>query len=130
MPKRKRLPISVEDQATVYFRDKWLCKYCRRPVILHLALKWLVRLVHSRIAGVDPAYWDDHWRRDKAPLLDELAASVDHKVALSDGGEGYIHLFGTSREAVFRNLGILQEQLLRKGLNLNSSKTKIAEETC
>ena len=37
-----------------------------------------------------------------------------------------IRLFGTSREAVLRNLGILQEQLLRKGLNLNSSKTKIA----
>jgi hypothetical protein len=39
-----------------------------------------------------------------------------------------IRLFGTSRDAVLQHLGILQEQLLRKGLNLNSSKTKIAED--
>ncbi len=38
-----------------------------------------------------------------------------------------IRLFGSSRQEVLQHLRILQEQLLRKGLNLNSSKTEIAE---
>lgn len=39
-----------------------------------------------------------------------------------------MRLFGNSRQTVLQNLRILQEQLLRKGLNLNSSKTRIAED--
>lgn len=39
-----------------------------------------------------------------------------------------IRLFGNSRREVLQNLRVLQEQLLRKGLNLNSSKTEIAED--
>jgi hypothetical protein len=39
-----------------------------------------------------------------------------------------MRLFGNSRQEVLQNLRILQEQLLRKGLNLNSSKTEIAED--
>ena len=39
-----------------------------------------------------------------------------------------IRLFATSRQNVLENLRVLQEQLLRKGLNLNASKTKIAED--
>ncbi|HBA38587.1 MAG TPA: hypothetical protein DCZ05_02240 [Deltaproteobacteria bacterium] len=39
-----------------------------------------------------------------------------------------IRLFGSSRQQVLYHLRILQEQLLRKGLNLNSSKTEIAED--
>jgi hypothetical protein len=38
-----------------------------------------------------------------------------------------IRIFGQTRSEVVRQLRILQEQLLRKGLNLNSSKTEIAE---
>ncbi len=38
-----------------------------------------------------------------------------------------IRIFATSREAATRAMLILQEHLLRKGLNLNGSKTKIAE---
>lgn len=39
-----------------------------------------------------------------------------------------IRLFGNTRAEVHHQLRILQEQLLRKGLNLNSSKTEIAED--
>jgi hypothetical protein len=39
-----------------------------------------------------------------------------------------IRIFGNTRQEVHHQLRILQEQLLRKGLNLNSSKTKIAED--
>lgn len=40
-----------------------------------------------------------------------------------------IRLFANSRQDVIRYLAILQEQLLRKGLNLNASKTEIAEDS-
>jgi len=36
---------------------------------------------------VEVAYWDERWRRDQSPLLDQLAASIDHVQALSKGGE-------------------------------------------
>jgi retron-type reverse transcriptase len=39
-----------------------------------------------------------------------------------------IRIFGNTRQQVYHQLRILQEQLLRKGLNLNSSKTRIAED--
>jgi hypothetical protein len=39
-----------------------------------------------------------------------------------------IRLFGNSRQEIHQHLRILQEQLLGKGLNLNSSKTEIAED--
>jgi hypothetical protein len=39
-----------------------------------------------------------------------------------------IRLFGSSRQEIHQHLRILQEQLLAKGLNLNSSKTEIAED--
>lgn len=39
-----------------------------------------------------------------------------------------IRIFGRSRTEVIQRLRVLQEQLLRKGLNLNSSKTAIAED--
>lgn len=39
-----------------------------------------------------------------------------------------IRIFGGSRQDVLHHLRILQEELLRKGLNLNSSKTEIAED--
>jgi len=31
-------------------------------------------------------YYHPHWKRDKAPLLDELGATVDHVHAVSSGG--------------------------------------------
>lgn len=33
------------------------------------------------------AYWDERWRRDRSPLLDEWAASIDHDVALKARGQ-------------------------------------------
>jgi hypothetical protein len=53
--------------------------------------------------------------------------------AMADAGACYgryvddIRLFATSRQQVLANLRVLQEKLLSKGLNLNASKTKIAE---
>jgi hypothetical protein len=41
------------------------------------------------------AYWHERWRRDEAPLLDELAASVDHVEPFSKGGNHSAANFAT-----------------------------------
>ncbi len=57
---------------------------------------------------------------------------VDYAMVQANASYGrYVddmRLFGNSRSEVLQNLRILQEQLLRKGLNLNASKTEIAED--
>lgn len=73
-------------QVAVLFRDRWLCHLCRRPVVLHLALKCLRDFVALRCPGIPLAYWHGNWRRDAAPLLDELGASIDHVKAFAHGG--------------------------------------------
>jgi 5-methylcytosine-specific restriction endonuclease McrA len=83
---RKRPPISVPLQAEVLFRDSWLCHLCRRPLVFPLALKRLQEFVGLRCPDIPLAYWDSAWRRDASPLLDELAASVDHVTAFARGG--------------------------------------------
>lgn len=40
--------------------------------------------------------WNSNWRRDKAPLLDELGACIDHVEAFSTGGAHDISNFKTS----------------------------------
>jgi 5-methylcytosine-specific restriction endonuclease McrA len=84
--KQQRPSIPVGLQVEVFCRDGWLCHLCRRPVILHLALKHLARLVGMSYARLPLAYWDPGWSRHGAPLLDELAASLDHVKAFSRGG--------------------------------------------
>jgi hypothetical protein len=55
-------------------------------VILHLALKYLDRLAREQGFTIPLAYWHRNWRRDASPLLDELAASIDHVEAYARGG--------------------------------------------
>jgi 5-methylcytosine-specific restriction endonuclease McrA len=76
-------PVAVRD----YFRDRWLCSHCRRPTVFHLALKLLAEQVRDSLPGIRLAYWDERWRRDRSPLLDQLAASIDHVQAFSKGGQ-------------------------------------------
>lgn len=63
-----------------------MCYHCRRPTVFHLALKLLGERVAESLPGVPLAYWDERWRRDRSPLLDQLAASIDHIEAFSAGG--------------------------------------------
>jgi hypothetical protein len=50
------------------------------------ALKYIERLVRARGHARPLAYYHPNWRRDAAPLLDELGASVDHIEAYAKGG--------------------------------------------
>ena len=81
-----RPPLPYDVAVRVYFRDGWLCSHCRRPTIFHLAIKLLGERVALVLPGVPVAYWDPRWRRDKSPLLDQLAAEIDHVEAFSSGG--------------------------------------------
>jgi 5-methylcytosine-specific restriction endonuclease McrA len=90
-----RTPVPYSVQAHVFFRDHWLCSHCRRPTIFHLALKQLSDVVRGEFPHLVLAHWNPQWRRDAAPLLDELAASIDHVQAFSKGGAHDISNFAT-----------------------------------
>ncbi len=83
---RKRTALSKELQVRVFRRDRWMCRWCGRPVVFPPAMRMLDRLV--RLSGYDGAlaYHDPRWRRDRAPLLDHLGAVVDHHEAFARGG--------------------------------------------
>jgi len=89
-----RPPIPVDVAVRVYFRDGWLCSHCRRPTIFHLALRLLGERVARTLPGIPIAYWDER-RRDQSPLLDQLAASIDHVQAFSTGGDHAERNFAT-----------------------------------
>ncbi len=71
-------------QLKVFRRDHWLCHLCGYPVVFPPAMKYLEQYVRQS-GYTDPlAYYDLYYRRDTAPLLDYLAAVVDH-LPSSDG---------------------------------------------
>jgi 5-methylcytosine-specific restriction endonuclease McrA len=95
MAGNNRKSISIATKVEVHFQDRWLCYLCNRPTIFHLALKHLAGLVGNEYPNMPLAYWNPQWRRDAAPLLDELAACIDHVEALAKGGAHDISNFRT-----------------------------------
>jgi len=91
---RPSVPRSV--QVDVYYRERWLCHLCRRPVVFPLTFKLLSELVESELPDVPVALFNQNWRRDKAPLLDELGACVDHVEAYATGGAHNVSNFATA----------------------------------
>jgi len=91
---RPSVPRSV--QVEVFFRDGWLCHLCRRPTVFPLALKLLEQSTRRDMPEVALAMYDERWSRDKAPLLDELGACVDHVEAYSRGGAHDASNFATA----------------------------------
>lgn len=84
----KRPLISKTLQVKVFRRDAWLCQYCGCPVVFPPALRLMEVWLRPRLpAGQEmPAYYHERWRRDRAPLLDQLGVVVDHRVAAAKGG--------------------------------------------
>jgi 5-methylcytosine-specific restriction endonuclease McrA len=102
-------------QVQVFEQDKWLCRWCLRPVIFPPALKFLEHLLRSEGVSRQLAYFQTNWRRDKAPLLDELGASVDHVEAHSKGGSGDIQNLATICSRCNARKGALTaEEFLRR----------------
>jgi 5-methylcytosine-specific restriction endonuclease McrA len=84
--RRSRKPLPYDIQVHVFRRDRWLCRWCHRPVVFAPALRLLEGLARDKGHNGPLAYHDPRWRRDRAPLLDHLAAVVDHVKAFSRGG--------------------------------------------
>jgi len=87
-PPRKAFPKAF--QVFVFRRDHWRCHLCRRPVVFAPALKYLQQYLQRELAQECPdlSYWRYAYTREFAPLLDELAAVIDHVNPHVRGGPG------------------------------------------
>jgi 5-methylcytosine-specific restriction endonuclease McrA len=83
---RARLKLKKKDQISIFRRDGWLCRWCKRPVIFGPAMKHFQLEVQSAGASSQVAYHDSNWTRRSAPLLDELGAVLDHVEPFAAGG--------------------------------------------
>jgi len=84
MPARPTL--SCRQQVEVFFRDRWLCHWCGRPVVFPPALNMLQDFVRAEGHVVPVAYFHPRWSRRDAPLLDHLGVVLDHVEAFAKGG--------------------------------------------
>src|ERR1700722_8459848 len=91
---RRAMP--KELQVFIFRRDRWLCRWCGRPVIFAPALRFIERW--TRQCGFDAplAYHHERWRRDKAPLLDHMGAVIDHIEAHRRGGLAQVENLATA----------------------------------
>src|SRR5262245_18755256 len=94
-PKSRR-QISYDVQVRIFYRDGWLCKWCHRPVVFGSALKHMEQFLRENGYQRPTAYYSDTYRRDASPLLDHLAAVIDHVHAYSQGGAHSEENFVTS----------------------------------
>jgi 5-methylcytosine-specific restriction endonuclease McrA len=83
---KPRPPLSKELQLRVFRRDKWVCRWCNRPVIFAPVMRLMEGEVRKSGHGEPLSYYHAHWTRAGAPLLDELGAVIDHVEAHSAGG--------------------------------------------
>jgi 5-methylcytosine-specific restriction endonuclease McrA len=83
---KARPPLSKELQLRVFRNDRWVCRWCNRPVIFAPVLRLIEREIRKTGNGDPLSYYHAHWTRDGAPLLDELGAVIDHIEAHSTGG--------------------------------------------
>ena len=71
--------------AEVFTRDRWTCHWCTYPVVFAPALKYLQEDLRRRGGNVPLVYYHFDFARLYAPLLNDLAAVIDH---LSTGSRG------------------------------------------
>jgi 5-methylcytosine-specific restriction endonuclease McrA len=83
---KPRVPLPKDLQLSIFRRDRWICRWCNRPVIFAPVMKFLEREIRSAGHSAPLAYHHAHWTRANAPLLDELGAVIDHVEAHSTGG--------------------------------------------
>lgn len=83
---RSRPTLSQKQQIQVFFRDRWLCYWCGRPVVFPPALNALQELVRTEGHSTPVAYFHPRWTRRDAPLLDHLGVVLDHVAAFAKGG--------------------------------------------
>jgi 5-methylcytosine-specific restriction endonuclease McrA len=85
--RKKPRQSDIRSSARIFRRDGWICHWCGRPVICAAAMKCLARFVREAGMAAPIAYYDLHWTRSNAPLLDHMGAVVDHIEPHSSGGQ-------------------------------------------
>jgi hypothetical protein len=80
---RSRPALPKDLQLRVFRRDRWICRWCNRPVIFSPVMKLIDRELRQSGHEKPLSYYHAHWTRDGAPLLDELGAVIDHVEAFS-----------------------------------------------
>jgi 5-methylcytosine-specific restriction endonuclease McrA len=83
-------------QVQAFRRDRWLCRWCGRPVIFAPAMRYLAEFVRQEGYNGILAYYKRNWRRSDAPLLDHMGAVIDHVEAHSGGGASVISNLATA----------------------------------
>src|SRR5262249_23462070 len=83
---KPRPPLSKNLQLRVFRDDRWVCRWCNRPVIFAPVMRLIEREVRKAGNHNPLSYYHAHWTRNGAPLLDELGAVIDHVEAHSTGG--------------------------------------------
>ena len=73
-------------QISIFRRDGWMCRWCKKPVIFAPVMKLIALEVNESGFVGDLAYHHLHWSRKSAPLLDELGAVLNHVHDSSTGG--------------------------------------------
>ena len=71
----------------VFRRDRWLCRWCGRPVVFAPVMRHLELFARRGGHSGPLAYFHERWGRYTSPLLDHLAAVVDHVDPYSRGGK-------------------------------------------
>ncbi len=113
-PKPMRRAIPRDVQVKVFRRDGWICRWCGRPMIFAPAMKYLERFVRTSGITEPIAYYDAHWTRRNAPLLDHMGGVMDHVEAYSRGGADVVANFATACNKCNANKNNTSQEDIRK----------------
>ena len=91
----RRKVIPKVAQISIFRRDGWVCRWCKKPVIFAPVMRLILLEVTKSGHTGDLAYYHAHWTRQPSPLLDELGAVLDLH-AFATGGLDSIENLVTS----------------------------------
>jgi hypothetical protein len=89
-PKAIRLAITEQQALLTWSRDRWARRYCSELVFFTPTFRALAKRFGNH------GYWHPNWKADESPLLIRRGASVDHVVAVTQGGAHELENFVTA----------------------------------
>jgi 5-methylcytosine-specific restriction endonuclease McrA len=91
------MALTMRLKLDVFQRDKWICYYCKYPVVFHPTMRLLQEFIKKSGSGFDGSgYYQNNWRNGDAPLLDYLGAVIDHIIPPKYGGKNTVDNLRTS----------------------------------
>jgi 5-methylcytosine-specific restriction endonuclease McrA len=116
---RTNMALTMKLKLRVFQRDKWICFYCRMPVVFHSSMRLLQEFVQEH--GFDGGgYYQRNWTHAYAPLLDYLGAVVDHIRPRAQGGKDTQKNLRTSCNKCNASKNDRHESKLAKPKKINS----------